>query len=84
MSEKNKIILTSIEGQILYRFNLNEKDKAFQKAEELEEMGIEIILKQPSLPETLGNCLGIDEEASDELKKEISEEISSHNSCCVK
>jgi len=76
---ESKIKLLDSESQILYEFAPNEIDAAYAKAQELEEMGIEVTLDAPSLPETLGATLGMSAKDREKLKTEIEEEVESHN-----
>lgn len=71
------------EGQELASFTLKDRDKAFEYAEQMEAMGIEVSIKEPSLPETLILSLGANRSDTEQLQKEIDEEIDSHgNNCC--
>lgn len=82
MSNEKPIILLDDEGQVLATYSLEDRDKAYEYAEELEEMGIAITLKEPSLPETLIRSLGADQIDTETLKNEIEEEISAHGEPC--
>lgn len=68
--------------QVLASYTLEERDLAFSYAAELEEMGIEVFIKEPSLPETLINSLGATPKERAQLQKEIDEEIDSHGTEC--
>ncbi len=70
------------QGQELASFSLEERNKAFEYAEQMEEMGIEVTLKEPSLPETLIASLGASEMDTGRLRREIDEEIESHGTDC--
>lgn len=76
---ESKIKLLDSESQLLYEYAMKDVEKAYAKAKELEEMGIEVSLVSPSLPETLGATLGMSEAEAERLKNEINEEIDSHN-----
>ena len=82
MNELTKIFLYDDEGQELASFELDKKEEAFAYAEQLEEMGIAVTLKEPSLPESLIVSLGASTSDREQLKKEIDEEIDSHDSPC--
>lgn len=82
MSNEKPILLKDQEGQILASYSLEQRDQAYKYAEELEEMGIEIKLEEPSLPETLIRSLGADSIDTETLRNEIDEEISSHGEPC--
>lgn len=74
-----KIKLLSSESELLYEFELEDIEKAYSKAKELEGMGIEVRLVKPSLPASLGASLGMSSEDQEVLKSEIESEIESHN-----
>ena len=76
---ESKIKLLDSESQTLYEYPVDQVEAAYAKAQELEEMGIEVTLDAPSLPETLGNTLGMSSEDQKKLRSEIEEEIDSHN-----
>lgn len=76
---ESKIKLLDSESQLLYEFSMEDVEAAYAKAHELENMGIEITLEIPSLPETLASTLGMSQEDKEKLKSEIDDEIESHN-----
>ena len=76
---ESKIKLLDSESQILYEYPIDQVEAAYAKAQELEEMGIEVKLDAPSLPETLGATLGMSSEDREKLKLEIEDEVESHN-----
>jgi hypothetical protein len=82
MTELTKIFLYDDGGQELASFDLDKKEEAFAYAEQLEEMGIAVTLKEPSLPESLIVSLGANSSDREQLKKEIDEEIDAHDSPC--
>lgn len=82
MSEQSKIYLYDEEGQELASFPLEQKEAAFDYAEKLEEMGISVVLKEPSLPESLIVSLGANSSDRAQLQKEIDEEIEAHDTPC--
>jgi hypothetical protein len=82
MSDEKPILLLDSEGQTLASYSLDQKDKAYEYAEELESMGIAVTLKEPSLPETLIRSLGANNSDTETLQNEIEEEISAHGEPC--
>lgn len=76
---ESKIKLLDSESQTLYEFAMDDVEAAYSKAKELEEMGIEVTFDAPSLPETLGNTLGMSSEDKEKLRSEIEDEVESHN-----
>lgn len=75
---ESKIKLLDSESQLLYEFPVDQVEAAYAKAKELEEMGIDVTLDAPSLPETLGDTLGMTSQDKKTLRAEIEEEIESH------
>ncbi len=80
MSEykSHTILLLDEQGQELASYPLSKREEAFAYAEKLEEMGIDVHLKEPSLPESLILSLGASKEDTEHLKKEIDQEIDDH------
>lgn len=81
-----KVIETS-NNQTLFSCSIDEADKAYKFASEMEEIGIDIKIVSPSIAETLGETLGVKQEEMDEFKESMEAEIASHldsDSCCFK
>ncbi|EPZ50002.1 hypothetical protein M902_0451 [Bacteriovorax sp. BAL6_X] len=57
---------------------MEDADRAYQKSEELEEMGLDIKLVIPSVSQTLIESLGASGETIEKLKEMMDEEIASH------
>jgi len=82
-NDQKNILIQTIDGQTLARYSYDQREKAFSYAEELENMGIEVTLSSPSLPESLLISLGANTKEREHLKNEIEEEIDSHaDNCC--
>lgn len=81
-------IIDNISQSILASFDIDESDAAYKFASEMEEMGLDIKISSPSIAETLGETLGVNEAEMDEFKESMEAEISSHldrsDSCCFK
>jgi hypothetical protein len=71
-------LIDRLTGSILFECPIEEIESAYTKAEEYEEMGLDIELKAPSMPETLIRSLGATEDSVELLNKGIEEEIASH------
>ena len=85
--EKSKILVRDVATQqILFECGINESEKAWQFAAEMEEMGLDIEVINPTISETLSHSLGLSKEELEEYKKSMDEEIESHDgaSCCFK
>jgi len=78
MSGKVKVIEQSSQ-EVLFECEIHEMEKAYNYAEQMEEMGLDIKIVSPSAPETLARALGSSEEQIAGLKKQIDSEIESHN-----
>lgn len=80
---KIKIIDLS-NDEVLYEFSLHEADKAYAMATQMEEMGLDIYVKNPSATETLCDSLGLKVDARQEYEQSVTAEIEDHDgSCCV-
>ena len=77
MSSRIKII-DNLSNSTLYEFSMEDADRAYQKSEELEEMGLDIKLVIPSVSQTLIESLGASSETIEKLKEMMDEEIASH------
>lgn len=81
MASKVKII--EEHGQtVLFECEMDKIEEAYKYAVELEELGIEFKIVTPSLPESLGESLGMSRHDLNQLKLELEEEIDSHNQPC--
>jgi uncharacterized cupredoxin-like copper-binding protein len=69
-------------GELLKEFAIEEQDEAYQYATQMEQMGLDVKVQSPSLPETLADSLGSNKEEIEEMGREIEDEISSHITCC--
>lgn len=70
------------QDQVLFECSTGEAEKAWTYARQMEELGIEVRLVSPSLPETLAKVLGGTDEELATLRHELDEEIDSHIGCC--
>ena len=78
MQSSHQILIFGPEGEILARYPSNDMERAYQHCLELEEMGIEVKMQAPSLPESLAGALGRPSEERDRIRKEIDQEIAQH------
>lgn len=78
MAQTVKVIeITS--GEVLFSCTMEQRDKAYDYAEQMEAMGIDVRIDSPSCPETLATALSASKESIDSLKKAIDDEIKSHD-----
>ncbi|MFT6630904.1 MAG: hypothetical protein ACJAS4_000848 [Bacteriovoracaceae bacterium] len=82
-TSKIKIIDVST-NEVLYEFPLDKADDAYAMATQMEEMGLDIFVKNPSATETLCDSLGLSLDAKLEYEQSVTAEIDDHDgSCCV-
>jgi tRNA A-37 threonylcarbamoyl transferase component Bud32 len=82
--EKSKIVVRDIHTQqVLFECSVEQSEKAYQFAAEMEEMGLDIEVLSPTLSETLSHSLGLSEEQLQKYKASVDEEMETHEgSCC--
>tara|TARA_R110000868_G_scaffold16687_5_gene74183 strand:- start:1908 stop:2177 length:270 start_codon:yes stop_codon:yes gene_type:complete len=68
--------------QILFECPMEQADRAWEYARQMDEMGIAVKISAPSLPESLAKVLGSGEEELANLRFELDQEIDSHIGCC--
>lgn len=70
--------------QVLFECELDQSEKAYMFAAEMEEMGLDIKVVEPTLGDTLANSLGVSREQQAEYKADLEHEMESHEgSCCA-
>lgn len=83
---KIRILQVNHEGthSELYNFEMDQYDEAYAKLIELEDMGLEVIIKVPSVTETLCDTLGLDAKEQEDYQQSVVAEIEDHDgSCCA-
>lgn len=69
--------------QVLLECSLEESDRAYQFAAQMENLGIGIELIQPTLSETLASALGKSDDEFTQYAESMDQEIEAHEgSCC--
>lgn len=69
--------------QVLFECSLSEAEKAYAHAAELEEMGLDVKVVDPTLSETLTSALGLSVEQVRKYEESMIEEMEDHDgSCC--
>jgi hypothetical protein len=72
-------------GQTLLECGLDESEKAHHFAAELDLMGLEVKIINPTLSETLSHSLGLSHVQQKEYLDSLDEEMENHEgSCCIK
>jgi hypothetical protein len=82
MANTVKVIETQTQT-VLFECPMEEADKAFRYAVEMEGHGVDVTLRSPSGPESLAESLGISEEEKIKLRKVLEEEIEDHDDSCM-
>jgi pyrimidine deaminase RibD-like protein len=76
-------VLDQQTGQTLFESNIEESEKAYEFAAQMEEMGLDVVMDIPTLSETLSQSLGLNHAEQMAYQKSIEEEIDQHDgSCC--
>ena len=79
LNQKSFVRVIDQTEQELFRCSIEEREKAFEFAKQMENLGIEVTLQEPSSIETLAINLGIDAKEQEKLKATIDHEIKEHN-----
>jgi hypothetical protein len=70
-------------GQILFECSLDESKRAYEMAAQMEQMGVDVMVKGPNIAETLCHSLGLGTSDLEAYKEELEEEMQQHEgSCC--
>lgn len=78
-------VVDSDSRQVLFECPVDEAEKAYNYAADLENMGLSIEVLNPTLSQTLSHSLGLGPEAHAEFEQSMEEEIEHHEgSCCFK
>lgn len=85
MSNKNTIqVIDTQSEQVLFECPISESEKAYEYAAKMDQMGLDIHIKAPSITETLSNSLGVSPEQARQMEDSAHDEIADHDgSCCV-
>jgi len=72
-------------GQTLFECSVQDSEKAYQFAAQMEEIGLELKVIIPTLSDTLSQSLGLTREQKLAYKTSLEEEMEDHDgSCCFK
>ena len=87
MSNKIKVIETKTQS-ILFETSLEEEQKAYEHAAQMEEMGLEVKIVRDTIIESFQNSLGLSQKQLKEHQESVQEELHDHDgqeeSCCFK
>ena len=76
-------VIDKLSGEVLFGCSMEDRDKAYEFAAQMEAAGLDIEIISQSLNETLGRSLGMKEDDIELLNQTMEEEIDSHNDCCT-
>ncbi len=77
------VVLDNASEQILYSCPIEDSQKAYAYAAEMEQMGIDVKVINPTLADTLSASLGLSREEQMNYQDSLEEEIEQHEgSCC--
>lgn len=83
--EKLKVQVLDIgTNQVLFECSLEESERAHQYAAEMEDMGLDVKVVNPTLAETLTSSLGLDVEEVKVYQESMDHELEDHDSSCCK
>jgi hypothetical protein len=83
MSKKVRV-LTIDTGECLFETTIDQIEKAYEYAAQLDEMGIEVKISAPTIADTLSDSLGLKVDDQEKLHQSIIEEMEDHDgSCCA-
>jgi|TARA_Y100000768_G_scaffold388780_1_gene387111 hypothetical protein len=75
---KSKIQIVDQDGFTLKEFEQDQWEKAYEYAEQMEAMEIEVEIRKPSLARTLAESLGAKQRELNKLDQELQDEIDDH------
>lgn len=84
LKEKSKVTVNDVNtNQTLFECSLEDVEKAYQFAAQMEELGVDVKVISPTLTQTLTRSLGLSEEQTSDYEKSMDEELEHHEgSCC--
>lgn len=84
MAKKVKVIALDTD-EVLFETTLEEMEKAYEYAAQMEEMGISVKLDAPTIADSLSDTLGLSVDDRYRLERSMEEELHDHEgSCCAK
>lgn len=76
-------VLDTDSSQVLFECSMQESEKAYQFAGEMEKLGLSVKVQHPTLSQTLSGSLGLSREEMAQYEASMEEEIEHHEgSCC--
>jgi len=68
--------------QVLFECSMEESEKAYAYAASLEEMGVDVVVKAPTLSRTLSESLGLSAQDLRTYEESMEEELEHHEGGC--
>lgn len=84
MMSKQVQIIDKLSEQVLFKGSFFEIEKAYKKAQEYEDLGLDIEVVVPGISEQLARELGANEDDLSKLREIIHHEVESHEDTCCK
>ena len=69
-------------GQVLFQCAVEQEEQAYQFAQEMEAMGVEVTVKRPCVSATLASSLGVAEADWQEYQQSMEQEMDDHDCYC--
>lgn len=72
-------------GQVLFECDCSQADLAYEKAAELDAMGLDVVVDHPTVNQTLAASLGVEGAPMNAFQESLAQEIDEHpTTCCLK
>jgi hypothetical protein len=77
-------VIDALSNEILYECSLQDSEKAYAFASEMEELGLDIKVISPTITQTLTDSLGMNHDEKEEYENSVVAEIHDHEGgCCT-
>lgn len=84
MSQSQIQVVDNLSNEILYECSIEDSEKAYAFATEMEEMGLDIKIISPTITQTLTDSLGMSHDEKEEYENSVVAEIHDHEGgCCT-
>lgn len=78
------LVVDELTNEALYECDIEELELAYQRAGELEQMGLVVKVVAPSITQTLTQSLGLSFDEEEEYQNSVTAELEDHDgSCCA-
>lgn len=77
-------VIDKASKEVLFECSLEDSEKAYEFAGKMDEMGLDVEVKTPTITESLCDSLGIERDEREEYEESVIAEIEDHDgSCCA-